>query len=171
MTVQETTWFFGDSETGGEVTVDFTPTPQFGAVLGRSYTITLAVDDNTDYLTVQNLARFAEAHANFGTGNNGRPWFSETLPSDAQVESVVAPLEPGAGLRTRFGSVVRGIWGIVDDLSIASTPEGEDRHIMDVDLFALGYVDSAGGSSDPDFYASRSEVETALGQPYEVESV
>jgi len=171
MTVQETTWFFGDSETGGEVTVDFTPTPQFGAVLGRSYTITLAVDDNADYLTVQDLARFAENHADFGPGENGRPWYRETLPSDAQVDTVVAPLEPGAGLRTRFGSVARGIWGIVDGLSIASTPEGEDRHIMDVDLFALGYVDSAGGSSDPDFYETRSEIETELREPFTKETV
>jgi len=151
------------------ITVEGLLGENFGEVLGQTYTVAFAVRDNTNYVDLRDYARFAEGHVDTGTGDNGRPWYRETLPAEAQVSSVIVPIEPGADIRTTYGDVVRGVWGaVVDATDPNRLPEALD---FEFEIFALGYVDSAGGSSDPDFYSSRSEIETELREPFTKETV
>jgi hypothetical protein len=153
------------------INVEFVTTPQVGMTLGETYEVEMVLTEEADYVAIRDYARYATKHADTGTGINGRPFFSEQLPANAQVSSVVVPVKPGADLRVEYGDVMRGVWGVVESFEDSTPPSSQEPFVLTVELFVLGYVDNDGTSSDPDFYASRSEVETALGQPFEVESV
>lgn len=151
------------------ITVDGLIGENFGEVLGRNYTVRFRVGDSGNYTALRDYARYAEGHVDTGTGDNGRPWYRENLPSQAQVSSIVVAVEPGADIRSTYGNIIRGVWCAVTDATDPNRlPEALD---FEFELFVLGYVDSDGTSSDPDFYASRSEVETELRDPFEKETI
>lgn len=105
----------------------------------------------TRYETVRQLLDYTGLAA-YGTDSLGVPWYTETLPTAATVDSHVVSLTPSSDLQNVS---VRGMWALVTG--------GGDETTMGADL-ALSL--SIFVLADIDDYADRDAVEAALGESF-----
>ena len=152
------------------ITVDALTSPPGGEILGEETEITFYVRDSGRYEDLRDYLTYADA-AEYRRGGSNRPLYSEKLPEEAPVESLVVPVTPGTGLRSKFGTTVRGIWGVIIDGEDATFLPGV-RYDFSLELFVLGYVDADGDKADePDWYQTREAVSNELQEAFEVETV
>jgi hypothetical protein len=107
--------------------------PTLGAGKSASVTLYTRSIDDAALDTLREFARYSnDSTLTTGTRLDGSPWFSETIPPQADATSFLVRLDPGAGV-----SGLESWWCVIESAELETTPAGTEPRLT-LELFVLG---------------------------------